>query len=59
MALLNYYFIEFASHNGHLQQLIHQFASDRVTAFLTHRQLEKAGKQLSAVQMQRQALARR
>jgi len=51
MNSLHYYFHEF--HTGR-QSIIHQFGSDRVAAFAQHRQLEKQGKKLSAVQIKKQ-----
>jgi len=50
MNSLHYYFYEF--HTGR-QSVIHQFGNDRVAAFAHHRQLEKQGKKLSAVQIRK------
>jgi hypothetical protein len=47
---LHYYFHEF--HTGH-QSIIHHFGTNRVAAFASHRQLEKQGKKLSAVQIKK------
>lgn len=55
MNSLHYYFHEF--HAGH-QSIIHQFGSDRVAAFAQHRQLEKQGRNLSAVQIKKQGAVR-
>lgn len=55
MNSLHYYFHEF--HTGR-QSVIHQFGSDRVAAFAYHRQLEKQGKKLSAVQIKKQSVVR-
>ena len=50
MNSLHYYFHEF--HTGR-QSIVHQFGSDRVAAFAHHRQLERQGKKLSAVQIKK------
>lgn len=50
MNSLHFYFHEF--HAGR-QSIIHQFGSDRVAAFARHRQLERQGKKLSAVQIKK------
>lgn len=50
MNSLQYYFHEFQSGR---QATIHQFGTDRVAAFARHRQLEKQGKKLSAVQIKK------
>jgi hypothetical protein len=50
MNSLQYYFYEF--HSGR-QSIIHQFGADRVAAFASHRQLEKQGRKLSAVQIKK------
>jgi hypothetical protein len=52
---LHYYFQEF--HTGR-QSIIHHFGTDRVAAFAHHRQLEKQGKKLSAVQIKKLGNAR-
>jgi hypothetical protein len=50
MRSLQYYFYEFISNN---QIILHQFDTDRVKAFATHRLLERQGKKLSAVQIRK------
>lgn len=55
MNSLHYYFHEFHSNR---QSVIYQFGNDRVAAFAAHRQLEKQGKKLSAVQLKKQSSAR-
>lgn len=55
MRSLQYYFYEF---NFNSQAVLHQFGTDRVKAFAQHRLLERQGKKLSAVQIQRLAVAR-
>lgn len=55
MNSLHYYFHEF--HTGR-QSIVHQFGSNRVAAFAQHRQLEKQGKKLSAVQLKKQGAVR-
>jgi len=55
MRSLQYYFYEF---NFNSQAVLHQFGTDRVKAFAQHRLLERQGKKLSAVQIQRAVVAK-
>lgn len=55
MTSLHYYFLEF---NSGRQSITHRFGTDRVAAFANHRQLEKQGKKLSAVQTQKQSVVK-
>lgn len=48
MRSLRYFFFEFSPDH---QQVLYDFGTDRVAAFSIHRQLEKQGKKLSAVQI--------
>lgn len=48
MRSLRYFFFEFSPDH---QQVLYDFGTDRVAAFSIHRQLEKQGKKLSAVQV--------
>lgn len=48
MRSLRYFFFEFTPDQ---QQVLYDFGADRVAAFSIHRQLEKQGKKLSAVQI--------
>lgn len=48
MRSLRYFFYEFSPNN---QKILYDFGTDRVAAFSIHRQLEKQGKKLSAVQI--------
>lgn len=50
MRSLQYYFYEFGSDR---QPILHHFNTDRVTAFVSHRRLERQGKKLSAIQIKR------
>lgn len=50
MRSLQYYFYEFKSPN---QAIVYDFGTDRVAAFTKHRELERQGKKLSAVQIKR------
>lgn len=52
MTSLHYYFHEF---NSGRQSIVHRFGADRVAAFVNHRQLEKQGKKLSAVQIEKRS----
>lgn len=48
MRSLRYFFFEFSPDH---QQVLYDFGTDRVAAFSIHRQLEKQGKKLSAIQI--------
>lgn len=50
MNSLHYYFHEFQSGR---QSIVHDFGPNRVAAFASHRQLERQGKKLSAVQIKK------